>query len=212
MKKSFHTTTNASFTTSDGRIVRLEPVFEGIGKTVDHYAHMGKNGLSSETLKDLQDAAQDAAVKVLENVDRFDLDKCHGRPQAFGQCVAKSKVLDAFDKADRHRKTFTPLVRTNQDGEEEESQVILDLVGDEFGPERQIESQENMSYIMDKMNSLNDRYRRVIQLKADGYKTREIAKILGCTTQEASMTLCRARQAMKKALGREFLSEFRIGA
>ena len=208
MKKSFYTTTNASFTTADGRIVRLEPIFEGIDKTVDHYARMGKNGLSSETLKDLQDAA----LKVLENVDRFDLDKCHGRPQAFGQCVAKSKVLDAFDKAERHRKTFTPLVRTNQDGEEEESQVILNLAGDEYEPDRQIESRENMSYIMDKMNSLNDRYRRVIQLKADGYKPREIAKILGCTTQKASLTLCRALKAMKKALGHEFLSEFRIGA
>ena len=212
MKKSFQTTTSATFNTRDGRTVRLEEVFEGIDNTISSFIHQDGNRMSGEELEDMKDAAQDAAVKVLENLDRFDLDKCHGKPQVFGYCVARSKALDALERADRRRTIFTPLVRTNQDGEECVPQALLGYHGDEFEPDAQLESKENLAYIKGKMNSLNDRYRRIIELAADGHKPREIAKILGCTPKEASMTLFRARQAMKKALGPEFLSEYGISA
>ena len=212
MKKSFHTTTSETFITRDGRTVRLEDVFEGIGNTISSFVPKGGSSLSSEVLEELKDAAQDAAVKALKNLDRFDLDKCHRRPQVFGYCVARSKALDALERADKRRKIFIPFVQTNKDGEESESQILLGYHGDEYEPDLRLESKENMSYILDKMNSLSDRYRRIIELVADGHKPREIAKILGCTPQEVSMTLFRARQAMKKALGHEFLSAYGISA
>jgi len=205
MKKSYKTTTNETFTTRDGRIVRYEEIFEGIGKNVGFYGATGGKDMSKE---DLEDIFQDTALKVLSSQENFDLDKCHGRPQAYGSRAATFQEYDAFRKAEKYRKTFTSIVRTNEDDEECESQAILGSSGDEYEPDRQLESKEAQAYIWDKMGSLSEKYRRVLELAADGYKPREMAKILGCESQEVSMTLFRARQALKKALGPKFLRRY----
>lgn len=205
MKKSYKTTTNETFTTRDGRIVRYEEIFEGIGKNVGFYGTTGGKDMSKE---DLEDIFQDTALKVISSRENFDLDKCHGCPQAYGSRAATFQEYDAFRKAEKYRKTFTSIVRTNDDDEECESQTLLGSSGNEYEPDRQLESKEAQAYIWDKIGSLSENHRRVLELAADGYKPREMAKILGCESQEVSMTLFRARQALKKALGPKFLRRY----
>ena len=110
MRKSFKTTTNETFTTSDNRIVRFEDIFEGIDTSVRSYGAGRGKYLPKQ---DLEDMFQDAALKVIANQASFDLDKCHGLPQAFGYRVATFQEFDAFRKAEKRRKTFAPCERTN---------------------------------------------------------------------------------------------------
>ena len=115
MSKSFNTTTNETFTTSDNRTVRFEDIFEGIDTSIQCYGAGRGKYLPKQ---DLEDMFQDAALKVIANQASFDLDKCHGLPQAFGYRVATFQEFDAFRKAEKRRKTFTPFERTNEDGDE----------------------------------------------------------------------------------------------
>lgn len=204
MKKSYRITTDETFTTRDGRIVRFEDIFEGIDNNVRSY---GANGGKDMSKEDLEDIFQDTSAKVIAAKAGFDLDRCHGCPQAYGSRAATFLERDAFKKAEKHRSIFSPLVRTNKDDEEYEYQADLDA-GDEYKPDRQFESKEAQAYIWDKVGSLSEKHRRVLGLAANGYKPREMAKILGCKPQEVSLTLHRARLALKKALGAEFLRHY----
>lgn len=205
MKTNFSFTTNETFTTRDGRIVRYEDIFEGIGKNVRYYGAHGGKDMSKE---DLEDIFQDSALRVVASHENFDLDKCHGVPQAYGIQVANFRERDAFIRAQKFRNTFEPLVKADKDGKEYEPQRILGSSGDEYEPDSQIESKEAQSYIWDKIDSLSEKYRRVLALAADGHKPREMAKILGCDSQQVSMILFRARKALKKALGPDFLRRY----
>ena len=222
--KNLNTATNETVTTTSGSTVRFEEILEGIRKNVEIYGFHGGRDFSDEELEDL---FQDAASKAWRAITGFDPDKCHSCPQAYGYKIATLAERDAYKKAMAYRARFTPLSSVkarNKDGEEYGS--LLDMpapMGNHKSSESDAErctqsaesdfvSKENVSYIMDAMNSLNERYRTVIRLTAEGYKPRDIAKMTGETPEVVSMTLFRARQAMKKALGPEFLSEFGLCA
>ena len=222
--KNIRTATNETIITNSGSTVRFEDILEGIRKNVEIYGFNGGKDLSDEELEDI---FQTAARKAWRSVTGFDPDKCHSCPQAYGYKIASLVERDAFKKAMTYRVHFTPLSSVkskNKDGKEYES--LLDVpapkgkdYSSEFDTERctqsaesDIVSRENVSYIMDAMDSLNERYGNVIRLTAKGYKPREIAKMTGETPEVVTTTLFRARQAMKRALGPEFLSEFGLCA
>lgn len=222
--KSIRTATNETVTTKNGNTVRFEDILEGIRKNVEIYGFKGGRDLSDEELEDI---FQTAARKAWRSVTGFDPEKCHCCPQAYGYKIASLVERDAYKQAMAHRARFTPLSAVkskNKDGKEYES--LLDTPApkgkyksSDFSTERctrsaesDIISEENVSYIMDAMDSLNERYRNVIRLTADGYKPREIAKMTGETPEVVTTTLFRARQAMRRALGPEFLSEYGLCA
>lgn len=205
MKKNLNSTTHETFTTENGNIIRYEDLFEGIRKNVEIYGHRGGNNLSKE---DLEDIFQDAALKVIRSKERFDLDKCHGRPQAYGSRVATLQERDAFKKAETHREKFTSFERRNEDDEYYEPQDILGASSEECEADRKLESKEAISYIHRKIAQLNENHRRIIELTADGYKPRQIAEILGCEPKEVSSTLFKARLALRKALGAKFMTDY----
>jgi RNA polymerase sigma factor (sigma-70 family) len=221
--KNIRTATNETITTKNGSIVRFEDILEGIRKNVEIYGFNGGRDLSDE---DLEDIFQTAATKAWRSVTGFDPDKCHSYPQAYGYKIALLAERDAYKKVMTYRANFTSLSAVkskNKDGKEYDLLDVPTLKGkyksSEFDARRctqsaesDIVSRENMSYIMDAMDSLNERYRTVIRLKAEGYKPREIAEMTGETPEVVTTTLFRARQAMKKALGPEFLSEFGLCA
>jgi RNA polymerase sigma factor (sigma-70 family) len=219
--KNIRTATNETITTIDGRTVRFEDILEGIRKNVEIYGHNGGSDLSDE---DLEDIFQNAARKAWRSVTGFDLDKCHSCPQAYGSKIASLVERDAFKKAMTLKVKFQPLTKINRDGEEYEpldgeTRIKGRYHSDELEFQRssqradsQLVSKRNVSYIMGAMNSLNERYRDLIRLTIEGYKPREIAKMLGCDPSLVGTTLFKARKAMKKALGPEFLSEFGLCA
>ena len=65
-----------------------------------------------------------------------------------------------------------------------------------------------MSYILDNMAKLGESYRRVLELSLEGYETKEIADLLGCTPGAVYTKLCKARKAFAATLGAEFLSQY----
>lgn len=221
--ENIRTATNETIITNSGSTVRFEDILEGIRKNVEIYGFKGGSELSDE---DLEDIFQTAARKAWRSVTGFDPEKCHSCPQAYGYRIASLVERDAYKKAMTHRVNFTPLSAVksmNKDGKEYDALDVPTLKGkyksSELDAERctqsaesEIVSRENVSYIMGAMDSLNERYRTVIRLTAEGYKPREIAKMTGETPEVVTTTLFRARQAMKRALGHEFLSEFGLCA
>jgi RNA polymerase sigma factor (sigma-70 family) len=224
MKNYSPTSTNVTITTKDGRTVRFEDILEGIRKNVEIYGFKGGSELSDE---DLEDIFQTAARKAWRSVTGFDPEKCHSCPQAYGYRIASLVERDVFKKALTHKEHFIPLSSVkskNKDGKEYDTLLDIPMPKGRYhssgldaerctqSAESDIISRENVSYIMGAMDSLNERYRTVIRLTAEGYKPREIAKMTGETPEVVTTTLFRARQAMKRALGPEFLSEFGLCA
>ena len=224
MKNYSLTSTNVTITTKDGRTVRFEDILEGIRKNVEIYGFKGGSELSEE---DLEDIFQTAAMKAWRSSQGFDLAKCHGCPQAYGYKVATLVERDAYKKAMTHTVHFKPLSSVkskNKDGKEYDSILDIPMPKGKYSDkelnserctrsaENDVVSKENVARIMDAVDSLNERYGTVIRLTAQGYKPREIAKMTGETPEVVTTTLFRARQAMKRALGPEFLSEFGLCA
>lgn len=223
MKKTLNTATNETFTTNDGRTVRFEEILEGIRKNVDIYRFKGGRDMSDE---DLEDIFQTAAMKAWRSISGFDPDKCHDCPQAYGSKIATLVERDAFEKANKLKERFAPLSAIkskNKDGEEYDSLDTpsvkgryhsneLDAERRSLSAENELVSRENVAHIWDAIDSLNPRYSNILRLTANGYKPREIAKMLGCEPEVVSLALCRARKALKRSLGSGFLSEYGLCA
>jgi len=222
--KNIRIATNETVITKNGSTVRFEDILEGIRKNVEIYGYKGGSEFSEAELEDI---FQTAARKAWRSVTGFDPEKCHCCPQAYGYRIASLVERDFFKKALTHKEHFIPFSSVkskNKDGKEYDTLLDIPMPKGKYhgsgldaerctqSAESDIISRENVSYIMGAMDSLNERYRTVIRLTAEGYKPREIAKMTGETPEVVATTLFRARKAMKSALGPEFLSEFGLCA
>lgn len=191
MENTLYTRTNESFTTKNGKQVRYQNILVGIDKEVRRYGYRGGKELTREDLEDLR---QDAFKKAVVSKGSYDPEKCHNFPEAYGYSIAVRCERDAFRKAVRHASTFSPY-------------EVRDKVGG-FEADRDLETEEALSYINGKIASLDKKQREVLELSIQGIKPQKIAKILGCTPNAVSSRLCRAKQVLAKALGAKFLSEY----
>ena len=185
------THTNDTFTTSNGKTVRYEDIFVAIDEEVTRYGFKGGCGMSREDLDDLR---QDAFRKAVVSKGSYDPEKSHDCPQAYGYKIAKRCEINAFQKLVKAMPT-------------EDIETIFESCGEEYEADRRLESKENLSYIQDKISSLNESYRTVLELCIKGYKPKKMASILGCTPGAASSRLFKARAALAEALGADFMSQ-----
>ena len=81
-----------------------------------------------------------------------------------------------------------------------------------YSANREVEENEAVARIRSAIGSLNEKYRLIIQLQSDGMRSKDMAPYFNCTAAAASTLLCRARQALKRALGERFLAEYDIPA
>ena len=196
MENTLYTHTNETFTTKRGKQVRYQEILVGIDNEVRRYGYKGGRGLVKEDLEDLR---QDAFRKAVVSKGSYDPEKCHDCPKAYGYSIAVHCENDAFRKAVRRASTFTPYEVQDEDGENHIPILFSGYRGDEFKADRDLDTEEAMSYINGKIASLG---------KIQGIKPQKIAKILGCTPNAVSSRLCRAKQALAEALGAKFLSEY----
>ena len=187
--------TNETFTTKGGTVVRYEDIFEGIGKEISRYRYKGGRHLSDEDIEDLR---QEAFKKAITSSGSYDPEKSFGCPQAYGYAIALSCEKNAFKKVAKRDSIFS-------------SQMIECEGGDEFSSERDLRSKEALSYIKDKIATLPEKQRKVLELSILGYEPKRISQILGCTPNAVLSRLCRARQSLAEALGKHFLSEYGFG-
>jgi RNA polymerase sigma factor (sigma-70 family) len=202
---NYKTTTDERFVARDGSAVRYQEIFEGIDRTV---RSLGRR-MSRE---DREDLFQDAALGVIRSRAGYDPGLGHRCPQAYGSKAARNCAKDAFARAARRNAAFTTLEVRDEDGEARLPVRISGYRGDEYEADRALETSEATAYIEERILSLNERYRTVIALQRQGLRPRHMAAILGCTPSVASLTLLRARRALARALGADFLSAYGLCA
>lgn len=204
MRKSYSTTTDECFVTRDGKTVRYQEILEGIDRVVESIP-----GLSRE---DREDLFQEAALGIIRSRAGFDPERGNRCPQAYGAMAARNCAKDAYAKAGRRGIPLSSLEVQDEDGDTCVPIRIAGYRGDEYEADRALTAEEVRAYVEEKLLSLNERYCTAIRLGRSGLKPRHMAVLLGCTPSVASLTLHRARKALRRALGAEFLSEYGLCA
>jgi RNA polymerase sigma factor (sigma-70 family) len=204
--KNIYTTTNATFTTANGETVSYQEIFDAVRTSVEIY---GKTKGCLLDAKDLEDLFQDSILKALKYYGSFDSSKA--RINTWASRIAENCQKDAFKKVIRRRIAFEPLECRNWNGDEYIDSDI-EFAANGYEADDEVESSEAMERIQRAIDSLNENQRFILSLHLGGMKPRHMAELIGCTADAAATLLCRARKALKRVLGRTFLSEYGIAA
>ena len=201
--RKLQTYTTDTFTTSDGQTVRYQDIFDGIAAYVQVFATKGGRGMSDEDLENLFQTACYKAVRYHGSYNpKF------ASPKTYGSRIAENCAKDALKAYIRQRDTFTSMEMENKDGDTFEPEEVAWFRGDEFEADADVRFKETESLVDEKMDSLNVNYRYILSLHLQGLTPKEMAKEIGCTPGAAATLLCRARKALAKALGTQFLREY----
>ena len=200
-----YTNTNATFTTVNGETVSYQEIFDSVKRSVEIYGKTGGRDLSAEELEDL---FQDSILKALKYCNRFDPTKAQAGTWA--SRIAFNAQRDAFREHNKRIARFVRPQAFDKDGEPEGS--FFDNVPGGYSADRELEGSEAMDRIVKAIGSLNENYQFIISLQLEGMKPKKMAELIGCSADAASTLLFRARQALKKVLGRRFLAEYGIDA
>ena len=193
--ENIYTNTNATFTTANGETVSYQEIFESVRKSVEIYGKAGGRDLSAEELEDL---FQDSILKALKYCKRFDPTKAQAKTWA--NRIAFNAQRDAFRERNKHLARFVC------------PEAIIDNVPGGYLADREVEGNEAVDRITDAIGSLPENFRFIISLQMEGLKPKKMAELIGCSADAAATLLCRARKALKRALGKRFLSEYGISA
>ena len=208
MKLNLGINTTDSFTAEDGTVISYQEVFEGVLANVNYLAAHSGRGLTRE---DIQDLAQEAFLRTVLYHGSFKPELSR-KPQDFGNRIAENCKRDAFQRVGRHKDRFTALVVTDSDGEELIPIRISGYRGDEFETDRDILTEELEDRVSEALDTLGESQQMLVTMSLDGLKTGEIAKRLGLDPGNTYTRLCRAKKALRKALGTDFMDEFELCA
>lgn len=189
--KSICTCTKATFITAGGEKVSYQEIFESIRKSVEIYGKKAGRPLGPEALEDL---FQDAVEKALRYHKSFDPGKAQAKTWA--SRVAANCQKDAYKGYMARSTRFVP--------------IEVEYFGTGSETWCRSETNEAVNRIMKSLDSLNENYRLIINLHLEGLKPKQMAELIGCTPDAAATLLCRARKALKKALGHTFLNGYGI--
>lgn len=205
--KNIYTNTNATFTAANGQTISYSEIFDTIRKSVEFYGRKGGRDLSTEELEDL---FEDCILKALKYCKSYDPSKATAN--AWARQIVANAQRDAFRRHCRDVSMFVkPIVRGKKD-DDEPTESFFDTVEGGFSTDGEMETSEAMERIINAINSLSENYRFIISLHLEGMKPKKMAELIGCTADAASILLCRARKALRKALGRRFLAQYGLAA
>lgn len=200
--ENIYTKTNATFTTANGETGSYQEIFESLRKNNEIYCKTSGRDLSAE------DLFQDSTLKALKYCRTFDSSKSQAKTWA-GR-IAVNAQRDAYRERNKRLARFVHIPTISD--EEEHEETFFDRVPGGYSADREVEGKEAVDRIMNAIASLNENYQRIISLHLKGMKPKKMAELIGCTADAAATLLCRARKALKKALGTQFLSEYGIAA
>ena len=198
---TFSTHTTDTFTTTDGKTVRCEESLEGAAKSV--LCNGLKRGMTRE---DMEDTFQDACYKAWKYRGSYNPE--FSSPRTYGSRIADNCGKDKLEKVKRLRDHFSSWVAKDEDGDDYVPMSVAGYRGDEYEADRDIRTEEAMAYIESGMARLSENQRYILGLHLQGLKPKKMAEQIGCTPGAAATLLCRARKALARELGREFLSEY----
>lgn len=204
--ENIYTNTTATFTTINGQTVSYREVLDAVKKSVEVYSRYGGRDMD---VADLEDLFQETVIKALRYCSSFDPSRA--KIQTWVSRIARNCQRDSFKDLIRHKVTFAPLVSLSSDGEEYiDSDIEFSVKG--YDADGEVETSEAMERIMNALNSLSENQQFIISLHLDGLKPKKMAELIGCSAVAAATLLCRARKALKRALGSSFLSEYGIAS
>lgn len=153
----------------------------------------------------LQDLTQDIEVKVLSAWDRFDPSK--SKLETWVSRIATNCIRDAYKSEMKRASRFVSLESCNRDGDEYiDSAIELAVSG--YEADRDIESREAQGCIQDAWDSLPEKQGYILSLYVDEeLKPRQIASVVGLSSQAVSSQLFKARKNVAESLGEEFLTD-----
>ena len=139
------------------------------------------------------DAADDVVsvtfMKVYENLDKYDPHRAAFSTWLFR--IASNAMLDYFR-------------RTQSRGEVEWDETFDAPAADYEEPENKALAAEGKAEILKAMDKLNERERRIVELKYfSGIGNKEIAELLGTTANSVGVVLHGALKKLRKYLGEE---------
>ena len=204
--KNIYTNTNSTFTAANGETVRYSEVFEAIRKSVEFYGRTMGRDLSEEELEDL---FGDCVLKAIKYSGSYDPSK--STPKAWARQIVANTQKDAYRRHCRDAAMFIHPI-SYRNSEDEAAESYFDTVSGGRRADQEIETREALERIYGALGPLSDRQRRVMALQIDTIKPKKMAEIIGCTPDAASILLHRARKAVRKTLGKGFLSENGIAA
>lgn len=196
--------TTATFTSLNGTEICYGLLMEAAKRRVEYAVNCGY--LSRE---DGDDAMQDSAIKILRSSHGYD-----ERKSPIGTWYA-SRVADNCCrnlKASWHSgavDNFSAHEMLDKDEELWMDPEVDAYRADEFNPERDLESAENVRYILDTLGTLRGKDRLVAEMLINNAKPEAIGDALGCSADAASVRVHRVRRALAPAL-HGLLDEFGI--
>lgn len=208
--ENLKTRTDATFTAANGETVSYNEIFDGIRKSVEVYGNTNGGELSAQ---DLEDIFQNSAYKALRYAGSFNPAKEGKRASAktYGSRIAQNCCKDAIQRYKRDQSMFTPFTTLNQDGDEIDEDYNEAYAADGcYAADYEMESNEALDRINSAIASLSENYRLIILLQQNGVKPEKMAEEIGCPAGVVYTLLCRARKALKKKLGWEFLAQYGI--
>jgi RNA polymerase sigma-70 factor, ECF subfamily len=144
----------------------------------------------------IEDMVQASLIKAIRNLDSF-----RGEASLFTWLCA----ICRHELASLHRKLGRQPIHESADGDSETRDRLLELrVPADLEPHNELELEAHRIAVAETLNSLPQRYARVLEWKyGDGFSVEEIAGMLGLTPIAVQSLLARARKEFKDAWLRE---------
>jgi len=150
------------------------------------------------TREDFEDMRHDAYIKVRDRLSGYD--PTRGRFRTWAYRVVFNLACDAYKQLLKRLNLFSPLVLEDEDGEDFDSHEAELSRSDEFRADDAAETQYYLETIEGAIDNLPSRMREVVNYMVDGYKRRDVAKILGISPNAVGMLYNRGRKVLRGAL------------
>lgn len=201
MEKNYTTTATTS-TNSNLKTYPAEAVHKAAVKCTEIYSRTRGKGLSKEILDEM---SQETEIKAFLYWGSFDPSK--SKLETWVSRIAANCQRDVFRKEMRHKERFIPLFSYSKDGDEYINSYV-EQAASGYEADRYVESREAQDRIRDVWDSLPENQGTILSLSVDeGLKPKQIATVIGTTSQAVSSQLYRVRQNVAQGLGEEFLAD-----
>lgn len=207
MEKNYTTTPNTVSTNSFDSNFPAREIMDLARKSCQVYRNTRNWRMCEE---DLEDLIQETVYKAVKYWNSYDPSK--SLLGTWVSRIARNCWNDAYRKGMRRIDKFEPLESINTEGHEYIDSDIEFAAGG-YSADRELESGEAVDRINSVVDSLPENQGYALSLSVnEGLKPRHMAGQIGCSAGAASTLLCRARKAVAKELGKDFLADYGFAA
>ena len=145
-----------------------------------------------------EDVIQDAIIKVLNNIDKYNKDKYTF--ESFVSIVYSNIKKDHYDKINKHKNVSTFTHYDFKNTSPSENYVLSPhLLSDELSAENNIINQERNEMLLNLINTLRPKEKRIFELYFIENKTKkEICKIENIKAEYLNLIFHRGKEHLKK--------------